>query len=145
MTAMPTFSLPGSDGDLHSAKGLLGGVYVLYCYPRDMTPGCTVQACALRDGWKGLAGRVHLFGVSRDTVASHRKFLAKEALPFPLLSDEDGALVQAYGVWVEKKLYGKVSMGVERSTIVIGTDGRLKAVLRKVKPAEHLDQLLAAL
>jgi peroxiredoxin Q/BCP len=133
------------DGRPVSLGGLKGRPVVLYFYPRDMTPGCTVQACALRDGWKGLAGRVHLFGVSRDTVASHRKFLAKEALPFPLLSDEDGALVQAYGVWVEKKLYGKVSMGVERSTFVIGTDGRLKAVLRKVKPAEHLDQLLAAL
>ncbi len=131
------------EGTLVSLQELRGRTVVLYFYPRDLTPGCTLQACALRDQWAQVSGRVELFGVSTDSVASHRKFIEKERLPFPLLSDEGGEMVRAYGVWVEKKMYGKVSMGTERSTFVIGPEGVVKAVLRKVSPKTHLEELLA--
>jgi peroxiredoxin Q/BCP len=118
---------------------------VLYFYPRDLTPGCTQQACALRDHWAEVSPRAVVFGVSTDGPASHRKFIEKEGLPFPLLSDESGELVRAYGVWVEKKMYGRTSMGTERSTFVIGADGKLEAVFRKVSPKTHLEQVLGAI
>jgi peroxiredoxin Q/BCP len=118
---------------------------VLYFYPKDDTPGCTKQACEIRDGWAKLREQAHLFGVSVDSVKLHQKFIDKFSLPFPLISDEDKQIVDAYGVWVEKMLYGKKYMGTERSTIIIGTDGRIQAVLEKVKPEEHLEQVLASL
>jgi peroxiredoxin Q/BCP len=118
---------------------------VLYFYPKDDTPGCTKQACEIRDGWAKLRKAAHLFGVSVDSVKQHQKFIDKFSLPFPLISDEDKRIVEAYGVWVEKMLYGKTYMGTERSTFIIGTEGRIRAVLEKVKPEEHLDQVLAAL
>lgn len=118
---------------------------VLYFYPKDDTPGCTKQACGLRDGWNRIAKKARVFGVSVDSIKSHEKFIKKHHLPFPILSDEDHALVEAYGVWVEKSLYGRKYMGTERTTFVIGPDGRIKAVLPKVKPDEHLDQVLAVL
>jgi peroxiredoxin Q/BCP len=146
----PAFTLPVTGGNYPedatvSLQDLAGQSYVLYFYPKDDTPGCTTQACALRDGWAGLSGKAAVFGVSTDPLKSHRKFIQKYSLPFPLLSDEDKTLAEAYGVWVEKSLYGKTYMGTERTTFVIGPDGTLKAVLPKVKPADHLDQLLAAL
>jgi len=118
---------------------------VLYFYPKDDTPGCTNQACALRDAWKEFATRAHVFGISTDPVKSHRKFIKKHELPFPLISDEDKTIVEAYGVWVEKTMYGKTYMGTERSTFVIGTDGLIKALLEKVKPDQHVQQVLEAL
>ena len=117
----------------------------LYFYPKDDTPGCTTQACAMRDAWSDLEPRGEIFGVSVDSAASHAKFIGKHRLPFPLLSDPEEKIVKAYGVWVEKSMYGKKYMGTERSTFVIGPDGRLSAVFRKVKPEEHVDLLLNAL
>ena len=146
----PAFRLPvigGAypEGSLLSSADLFGQVYVLYFYPKDDTPGCTVQACSLRDGWSQLSRKVALFGVSIDSPRSHLKFIRKHELPFPLLADEEKTLVESYGVWVEKSMYGKTYFGTERSTFVIGADGNLKAILPKVKPAEHLPQLLVAL
>lgn len=123
-----------------------GNHVVLYFYPKDDTPGCTTQACALRDNWERFdTGSAVVFGVSIDSVESHRKFIAKHNLPFPLISDPGKSIVEAYGVWVEKSMYGKKYMGTERSTYVIGPDGKIKAVLRKVKPSEHADAVAAAL
>jgi len=118
---------------------------VLYFYPKDDTPGCTVQACALRDSWSDLEKRGELFGVSVDSPKSHEKFIHKYQLPFPLLSDGDHQIVEAYGVWVEKSMYGKKYMGAERSTFVIDGEGLISAILRKVKPEEHVDLLRNAL
>ena len=128
-----------------SLKDLRGRPVVLYFYPKDDTPGCTTQACALRDSWQRMEARGEIFGVSPDSVASHEKFIKKHQLPFPLLADVDQKMVQAYGVWVEKSMYGKKYMGTERSTFVIDADGRLSAIFRKVKPEEHVDLLLNAL
>jgi peroxiredoxin Q/BCP len=128
-----------------SLRELRGKPVVLYFYPRDDTPGCTVQACGLRDAWKDIKDRATLFGVSTDAPKSHRKFIDKFDLPFPLLSDSEKKIVQDYGVWVEKRFMGKKHMGIERTTFVVGGDGRISAILRKVKPEEHLDLLKDAL
>lgn len=122
-----------------------GETVVLYFYPKDDTPGCTRQACALRDGWSDISKKAKVFGVSIDSIKSHEKFIKKHSLPFPILSDEDHKIVEAYGVWVEKSMYGKTYMGTERTTFVIGPDGKIKAVLPKVKPEEHLGQVLEQL
>ena len=122
-----------------------GEMVVLYFYPKDDTPGCTAQACALRDGWAQFSAKAELFGVSVDSAKSHQKFIEKHGLPFPLLSDEAHHLVEAYGVWVEKSMYGKKYMGAERSTFVIGPNGEIRGILRKVKPEEHAGLLLALL
>ena len=134
-----------ADGATVSLADFKGQTVVLYFYPKDDTPGCTVQACALRDAWPDFDGKAVVFGVSPDSAASHAKFITKHALPFPLLADDEKKIVEAYGVWVEKSMYGKKYMGAERSTFVIGGDGKLKAVLRKVKPAEHVALLKASL
>lgn len=142
----PSFSAPDDTGAPVSLEDLRGRRVVLYFYPKDDTSGCTAQACAIRDDWASVqALDVALFGVSPDSVASHAKFRAKHDLPFPLLVDEDHAIAEAYGTWVEKSMYGKTYMGVERSTFLIGADGRIEAIWRKVKPAEHLDLVLTAL
>ncbi len=133
------------DGKTVSLDDLKGKTVMLYFYPKDDTPGCTKQACGLRDAWKDFAGKAEIFGVSIDPLKSHAKFIEKYALPFPLLSDEEKKMAAAFGVWVEKSMYGKKYFGVERSTFVIGPDGRIKAVFRKVKPDEHAAQLLAVL
>ena len=122
-----------------------GQTVALVFYPKDDTPGCTRQACALRDGWQELSGRAVIFGVSGDSLESHRKFISKHSLPYPLLSDPDHAIAIAYGVWVEKSMYGRKSMGIERTTFVIGPDGRIRTVLPKVKPDDHWDSLKACL
>jgi thioredoxin-dependent peroxiredoxin len=118
---------------------------VLYFYPKDDTPGCTVQACSLRDSWSNLRGKAHIFGVSVDSTRSHEKFIEKYQLPFPLLSDPEKEIVNAYGVWVEKSMYGKKYMGTERSTFVIDRTGRMAAIFRKVKPEGHVALLQDAL
>jgi peroxiredoxin Q/BCP len=122
-----------------------GSTVVLYFYPKDDTPGCTAQACGLRDVWDDLGAQANIFGVSVDSAASHEKFIKKYQLPFPLLSDVDKKIANAYGVWVEKSMYGKKYMGVERSTFVIDGTGRISAIFRKVKPAEHVEILREAL
>jgi len=133
------------EGQEVALKALRGKTVVLYFYPKDDTPGCTKQACGLRDAWKDFAGKAEVFGVSIDSVRSHEKFIAKYELPFPLLSDEDHKIVEVYGVWVEKSMYGKKYMGTERSTFVIDRDGKIKAIFRKVKPDDHAAEVLAAL
>lgn len=133
------------DGQTVSLRDLDGQTVVLYFYPKDDTPGCTTQACGLRDAWREFEKKAAVFGVSIDSAKSHQKFIAKHALPFPLLSDETRQIVSDYGVWVEKSMYGKKYMGTERSTFVIGPDGKIKAIFRKVKPAEHAAQVLAEL
>jgi peroxiredoxin Q/BCP len=145
--AAPTFKapvvgvgyVPDSVLDLKSLKG---ETVVLYFYPKDNTPGCTKQACALRDGWASLAEKARVFGISIDPATSHQKFIKKFDIPFPLIVDEDHAIADAYGVWVEKSMYGKTYFGTERTTFIIAPDGKLKAVLPKVKPELHLQQVL---
>lgn len=146
----PDFTAAVIGGDYHEGglltlSALLGRTVVLYFYPKDSTPGCTKQACALRDGWKKIAKKALVFGVSTDSIKSHAKFIRTQDLPFPLIADEDRSIVEAYGVWVEKSLYGKKYMGTERSSFVIDPEGRVTAILEKVKPDEHLDALLAVL
>lgn len=120
---------------------LRGETVVLVFYPKDNTPGCTIQACSLRDHWDGIKSKARVFGVSADGVASHRKFISKRQLPYPLIADENKAIAEAYGVWVQKSMMGKKFMGIERSTFVIGPDGRVVAVLEKVSPLSHTQQL----
>jgi thioredoxin-dependent peroxiredoxin len=122
-----------------------GSTLVLYFYPKDGTPGCTQQACDIRDAWSDIQSRAELFGVSADTVESHQKFIKKHGLPFPLLSDGEKTLANAYQVWVEKSMYGKKYFGSERTTFVIGPDQRIVHILRKVKPSEHIKALRHAL
>ena len=142
----PPFQLAADDGETVSSADLAGSRYVLYFYPKDDTPGCTAQACGLRDSWSRVAETgVEIFGVSPDSVRRHAKFRAKYDLPYRLLADTDHALAEAYGVWIEKKFMGREYMGNERSTFVIDADGRIEAVLPQVKPNEHVEQLLEAL
>jgi peroxiredoxin Q/BCP len=133
------------DGQRVSLKDLRGKTVVLYFYPKDDTPGCTTQACGLRDSWRELSKKAAVFGVSVDSARSHAKFIEKHSLPFSLLVDEDHSLVEAYGVWVEKSMYGRKYMGTERSTFVIGPDGKLRSIHRKVKPADHAELVLSEL
>ncbi len=133
------------DGETVTLEQLRGRPVVLYFYPKDDTPGCTAQACGLRDAWSDFDGRAEVFGVSVDSGKSHQKFVSKYQLPFPLLSDPEKKIVNDYGVWVEKSMYGKKYMGAERTTFVIDPRGRIVAILRKVKPEEHVAQLRAAL
>jgi len=122
-----------------------GQTVVLYFYPKDDTPGCTRQACGLRDAWNQLSQRAVVLGISPDSPERHQKFIGKYTLPFPLISDESKAIAQAYGVWIEKNRYGKKSMGVERSTFVIAADGTVRALFRKVNPDQHAEQILTVL
>jgi peroxiredoxin Q/BCP len=146
----PDFTAPVIGGDYPSPtdltlSSLRGQTVVLYFYPKDDTPGCTKQACALRDGWAQIKKKARVFGVSTDSVKSHEKFIKKHDLPFPLISDEKQEIVTAYGVWVEKSMYGKKYMGTERTTVIISPDGKVKKVLPKVKPEEHFDLVMAEL
>jgi thioredoxin-dependent peroxiredoxin len=142
----PEFTLSTDAGDSVSLADLRGQTVVLYFYPKDNTSGCTTQACGIRDAWAEFeATGAVVLGVSPDGEASHAKFRSKYDLPFTLLADTDHAVAEAYGVWVEKSMYGKTYMGVERSTFVIGPDGVVQRVFRKVKPAEHADQVLEVL
>ncbi len=133
----PGFVLQGSDGRTHSLKSYRGRTVVLYFYPKDNTPGCTKEACGFRDGHAKLAKQgVVVLGVSRDDLASHDQFIADFKLPFILLSDPDTKVMQAYGAWGEKLMYGKPVTGTIRSTVVIGPDGKVLKHWAKVKDAE---------
>jgi peroxiredoxin Q/BCP len=142
----PDFTLPDQNGRDVTLSQLRGMPVVLYFYPRDNTPGCTAEACAFRDARADYekAG-AQVFGISPDTVASHQKFAAKFALPFTLLADPEKAVCQTYGVWQEKTLYGKKTMGVVRSTFVIDAQGVVRRVFPRVKVEGHSDQVLDAL
>jgi peroxiredoxin Q/BCP len=122
-----------------------GQPLVLYFYPKDDTPGCTAQACGLRDNWEAMKHLAKVFGISTDSPESHSRFVEKYQLPFPLLSDSDKQMVNAYHVWIEKNFMGKKSMGVERTTFVIDGEGRISAIFRKVRPERHVDLLREAL
>lgn len=134
----------GREGRL-KLSDLRGEKVALVFYPKDSTPGCTIQACALRDGWEDIRGKARIFGVSADGVKSHLNFIRKRELPYPLIADEDRRICEAYGVWVEKSFMGRKFMGIERTTFVIGADGRISAVLEKVSPPKHLAILKDAL
>ena len=142
----PTFTLPDQDGESVSLESFRGSPVVLYFYPKDDTPGCTAQACGIRDAWGEFEQRgATVLGVSADSPAKHTKFRKKYGLPFTLLADEDHAVCEAYGTWVEKSTAGKKYMGIERSTFVIDADGKVAKVMRRVKPDSHADEVMAAL
>ena len=142
----PDFTLADIDGKSVSLSDFLGKKVVLYFYPRDNTPGCTRQACAFAGAYAQFREKnVEVIGISKDSVASHVKFAEKYSLPFILLSDPELTAIQAYGVWQEKKQYGKVSMGVVRTTFLIDEEGNIAAVMPKVKPDTNAEEILASL
>ena len=145
-TKAPAFTLPDAQGNLISSETFAGKRWVLYFYPKDSTPGCTKQACALAAAhgeYEALG--VPVVGVSKDSQKSHQRFAEKNGLPFLLLSDPELTAIQAYDVWKEKKLYGKTSMGVVRTTYVIGPDGVIEWAGEKVKPDQNAQQILGFL
>jgi len=138
--------MAADDGTVVSDRTQAGSRYVLYFYPKDDTPGCTAQACGLRDSWSRVSETgVEVFGVSPDSVRRHTKFREKYALPYRLLADEGHRVAEEFGVWIEKRFAGRTYFGNERTTFVIGPDGRIEHVLPQVKPDAHVEQLLAAL
>jgi len=142
----PDFTLPSDDGGEITLSSLRGKKVVLYFYPKDDTPGCTTQACDLRDAMPRFEGLdAVVLGVSPDSVASHRKFRDKFDLNFPLLADEGHRVADAYGVWKEKNMYGRTSMGIERSTFLIDETGKVVEAWRKVSAKDHLDLVREAL
>ena len=145
-TTAPNFTLPADDGSKITLSSLRGRKVVLYFYPKDDTPGCTTQACDLRDALPRFEGQdAVVLGVSPDSVESHGRFRDKYSLNFPLLADEDHAVAEAYGVWKQKSLYGRKFMGVERSTFIIDEDGVVIEAWRKVSPKGHAEKAAAAL
>ena len=141
----PDFTMPVTGGGETSLSDLLGKIVVLYFYPRDDTPGCTKEAIEFSQDLASFrqAG-AEVFGISRDTVAKHDRFAAKHALTVPLLADVDGSVTEAYGVWVEKNMYGKKARGIERATFLIDAQGNIARIWRKVKVAGHVQEVLDA-
>lgn len=140
---MPQFSVVNQDGNTVTDKDLIGKPTVLYVYPKDSTPGCTAEACNIRDNYHSFLARGYqVYGVSKDSPASHQRFIEKYSLPFPLLSDPTAELLQALGAWGEKKLYGKTSMGTLRKTFVFAADGTLERIIEKVDTKNHSEQVL---
>ena len=142
----PDFCLPDQAGNMVRLSDFLGQKVVLYFYPKDNTPGCTRQACAFAGAYAGFRElNVQVIGISKDSTASHAKFAEKFGLPFILLSDPQREAIEAYGVWQEKKLYGKVSFGVVRSSFIIDEQGRVEKIMPKVKPDTNAEEILAYL
>ena len=142
----PEFTLPDQNGNAVRLSDFLGKKVVLYFYPKDNTPGCSRQACAFAGAYEGFKSQnVVVIGISKDSVASHLKFARKYDLPFILLSDTELQAIQAYGVWQEKKLYGKVSMGVVRTTFIIDEQGNIEKIMLKVKPDTNAAEILSYL
>lgn len=140
---MPAFSVADEQGRVVTDKDLLGKKTVIYFYPKDSTPGCTAEACNIRDNHNAFIARGYqVFGVSKDSQASHVKFKEKYSLPFPLLSDPTTQMLQAFGAWGEKKLYGKVSMGTLRKTFIFDENGILERIIDKVDTKNHSAQIL---
>ena len=144
--AAPDFALPNEDGEMVTLSGLRGRKVVLYFYPKDDTPGCTAEACGIRDAFPRFeANGAVVLGVSPDDPASHTRFRGKYGLPFSLLADTRQEVSEAYGVWVPKKMNGREYMGVARTTFVIDEAGRIERIFQKVSPAEHAEELLGVL
>jgi len=142
----PDFTVLNDAGEKTKLSELKGKKVVLYFYPKDDTPGCTVEACAFRDGIAEIKKRgAVVLGVSADSVESHKKFKSKFDLNFPLLADTDKKLIEAYGVWKEKSMYGKKYMGIERTTFVIDEQGKIAHIFPRVKVQEHYDEVIDAL
>ena len=142
----PNFTLKDKNGNDVSLSDFIGKKVVLYFYPKDNTPGCTRQACAFAGAYKQFEAKgVEVIGISKDSVASHVKFAEKYDLPFVLLSDPDRVAIEAYGVWQEKKMYGKVTFGVVRTTFIIDENGNIEKVMPKVKPDTNAADILAEL
>ena len=142
----PDFELQSDEGETVTLAALRGKPVVLYFYPKDDTPGCTTEACEFRDAYDRFRDQgVDILGVSPDTEASHRKFKSKYELPFTLLADPDHQAAEAYGVWKEKRNYGKTYMGIERSTFVIDSDGKVAKAMRGIRPAGHAAKVLETL
>ena len=142
----PDFELRSDVGETVTLSALRGKPVVLYFYPKDDTPGCTTEACEFRDAYDRFREQgVEILGVSPDTEVSHQKFKSKYELPFPLLADPDHRTAEAYGVWKEKRNYGKTYMGIERSTFVIDADGKVAKAMRGIRPAGHAAKVLETL
>lgn len=142
-TAAPDFTLSDQNGESHSLSAERGHTVLLYFYPKDDTPGCTKEACGFRDRIAEFQKKgVTVFGVSKDSVASHKKFADKFTLAFPLLSDPDATVIKAYGAWGEKSFLGKTSMGILRISYLIDSEGKIAKVYEKVKPDEHPSEIL---
>ncbi|MFW8593238.1 peroxiredoxin [Cribrihabitans neustonicus] len=141
----PGFRLPQSGGGEVELSALEGSPVVLFFYPRDDTPGCTKESIGFSEHLQAFAeAGAQVFGISKDSLAKHRKFAAKHGLAVPLLSDAEGTVCEDYGVWQEKKMYGKTFWGIERSTFLIGADGRIARIWRKVKVDGHVEEVLEA-
>ncbi len=139
----PNFSAPNQRGEIVTLNNYIGKKLVLYFYPKDDTPGCTAEACSLRDNYETLLGQGYaILGVSPDKEAKHQKFIEKYNLPFELLADTDNAVALAYGVWVEKSMYGKKYMGIARTTFVIDENGNLAEIIEKVDTKNHANQII---
>jgi len=141
----PLFELADQNGVTHALEDYRGRWVILYFYPKDNTPGCTLEACSFRDNWERLRKKAVIFGVSSDSTESHRKFAQKLNLPFPILSDTQKDTVKAYGVWKLKKFLGKEFLGIERTTFIIGPEGKLRKIYRPVKPVGHAAVIAADL
>ncbi|RYG62138.1 MAG: thioredoxin-dependent thiol peroxidase [Alphaproteobacteria bacterium] len=141
----PLFKLPNQDGVMTDLADSLGQLVVIYFYPKALTSGCTVQACDLRDSWKVLQKQgIRVYGISPDQPKLLKNFQEVEQLPFDLLSDNDHKVAELYGTWQEKSMYGRKYMGMARDSFLIGRDGTVISVLQKVKPAEHVGQIIEA-
>ena len=142
----PNFKAETDSEEILSLSDMKGKTFVLYFYPKDDTSGCTKEACTFTENISAFNKLgVTVIGVSKDSVASHQKFKTKYGLNFPLLSDVDGKICEAYGTWIEKSMYGRKYMGIDRATFIIGADGKIKSIWHKVKVAGHIEDVLAAL
>ena len=145
-TKAPEFSLPDENGEIRNLSDYKGKKLILYFYPRDNTPGCTKQACGFANLYPQFSEKgVEIVGISKDSVASHKKFKEKYSLPFTILSDTELQIIQAYDVWKEKKLYGKTSMGIVRTTYLLDENGVIIKAMDKVKAAENPEEMLGLL